>query len=150
MFAKTLFPTDFSQKTEHAFQVVEKLREAGTDEVIVLHCVDIRDIETMAEMEGFSSLQYENIRDEIRRNLKRKAGIKMASISKRLLGAGFKLEERLVIGIPFKEIIRIADKESVDAIVIGSTGKGLISEMLLGSTSERVIREAKCPVIIVK
>ncbi len=150
MFTKILYPTDFSDKSGHAFNVVKKLQEAGTKTVVVLHCVDVREINTMAEMEGFSSIQYENLVEEIRGELKRKASDNLAPIVKELTELGFKTEERLLEGIPFKEILRIADKENVDAIVIGSTGKSLISEMLLGSTSEKVVREARCPVIVVK
>ena len=150
MFTKILYPTDFSNKSEHAFNIVNKLQEAGTKVVIVLHCIDVREINTMAEMEGFSSLQYENLVEEIRTELKHKAADKLALLVKELKKLGFTAEERLIEGIPFKEILRIAEKEKVDAIVIGSTGKSLISEMLLGSTSEKVVREARCPVIVVK
>ena len=52
-------------------------------------------------------------------------------------------EMKLVAGAVMK-------KEDVDAIAIGATGKGLIAEVFLGSTSEKVVREARCPVIVVK
>ncbi|RKZ31446.1 universal stress protein [bacterium] len=150
MFTKILYPTDFSEKSRHALEVVKKLKEAGTKTVVVFHCIDIREVNTMAEMEGFSSLQYENIVDEIHEELKRKATKEMTGITKELRDLGFIVEERLPDGIPFREIIETAKKEKIDAIVIGSTGKGLLSEMLLGSTSEKVVREAECPVIVVK
>jgi len=150
MFTKILYPTDFSEKSIHALQTVKKLKEAGTKTVIVLHCVDIREINTIAEMEGFSSLRYENLVDEIRKSLWKKTEGELRKISGELKAFGFSVEERLVEGIPYKEILRIAEKENVDVIVIGSTGKGLLKEMVLGSTSEKVVREATCPVIIVK
>ena len=150
MFRTILFPTDFSDQANHALEVVKKMREAGTDKVIVLHCVDKREINTMAEMEGFSSLQYDTLLTEVRGQLRQKAEKNLAEITKTLDELGFKTEERLLEGIPFKEILRVAYEEEVDALVIGSTGKGLLSEMLLGSTSEKVVREAKSPVIVVK
>jgi len=150
MFDKILYPTDFSEKSQHALKMVRKLRAAGTKKVIVLHCVDIREVNTMAEMEGFSSLQYDNILKEIHQELKHKADEKLTKITLELRETGFEVEERLLDGIPFKEILRVADQENVDAIVIGSTGKGMLSELLLGSTSEKVLREAKVPVLVVK
>ena len=96
------------------------------------------------------NLQYENILEEIHQELKRKADEKLSKITSELREIGFEVEERLIDGIPFKEILRVTDQEKVDAIVIGSTGKGLLSEMLLGSTSEKVLREAKVPVLVVK
>ncbi|MCK5833265.1 universal stress protein [bacterium] len=150
MFTKILYPTDFSKKSNHALRVVKKLQEAGTKIVVLVHCIDSREINTMADMEGFSSIRFGDIVGEIRSAMKKKAAKQLKEITSDLGELGFKVEERLVEGIPFHEILRVADKESVDAIVIGSTGKGLISEMILGSTSEKVVREAKVPVVVVK
>ncbi len=150
MFTKILYPTDFSEKSKHALEMVKKLKEAGAGEIVLVHCVDIREINTMAEMEGFSSLQYDNILDEVREELHRKASNSIEKISNDLKSNGFKVEERLVDGIPYKEILRIAEKENVDLIVMGSSGKGLLAEVVLGSTTDKVVREAKVPVIIVK
>jgi nucleotide-binding universal stress UspA family protein len=150
MFTKILYPTDFSKKSSHALGMVKKLREAGASIVYLVHCIDIREVNTMAEMEGFSSIQYTSILEEINAELRKKAEEKLEAITKELSDLGFRVEERLVNGIPFKEILRIAEKEKVDAIVMGSTGKGLLAEVLLGSTSDKVVREAQVPVIIVK
>ncbi len=150
MFTKILFPTDFSEKSNHAMKTVMKLKEAGTETVVALHCVDVREVNTMADMEGFSSLNYDSIVVEINNKLKKRAAERLSNIVKELKALGFEVEERLLEGIPFKEILRVAEKEGIDLIVLGSTGKGLLSEMLLGSTSEKVVREAKCPVLVVK
>ncbi len=150
MFSKILYPTDFSDKSQHALRVVKKLKEAGTKIVVLVHCVDTREINTMAEMEGFSSVHINDIVGELQAKMRKKAEKNLASVNRDLEKAGFKVEERLVEGIPFREILRIAKQDEVDAIVIGSTGKGLISEMLLGSTSEKVVREAEIPVLVVK
>jgi len=150
MFKKVLLPTDFSEKSNHAFEAVKQLKAAGLEKLIVMNCIDVREVETMTEMEGFSSLKYVELREEIRKNLRRKAGIKMAKVTKASIDFGIDTEERLVEGIPFKQILRIAEKDEVDMIVLGSTGKGLVKELFLGSTSEKVVREAKCPVLVVK
>jgi len=150
MFEKILYPTDFSKNSSHALSFVKKLAEAGTEIVLLVHCVDEREINTMADMEGFSSIQYTSIVDDVREELKKRATKSLSKITQELSNAGFKVEERLVVGIPFREILEIAEKEKVNAIVIGSTGKGVIKEILLGSTSEKVVREAKCPVLVVK
>ncbi|MCD6594307.1 universal stress protein, partial [bacterium] len=44
----------------------------------------------------------------------------------------------------------VANKENVSLIVMGSNGKGIIQELFIGSTSDKVIRQAKCPVLIVR
>jgi nucleotide-binding universal stress UspA family protein len=48
------------------------------------------------------------------------------------------------------EILRIADEEKVDTIVIGSKGVKSVKEFLLGGVSHKVIHHAKCPVTVVR
>ena len=55
------------------------------------------------------------------------------------------------MGEPKEEIVRVAQEEAVNLIVMGYHGKGLIERILeIGSTTKGVIREAKCPVLVVK
>lgn len=54
------------------------------------------------------------------------------------------------IGSPFMEIVRYAQDEQVDLIVIGTHGRGPLGHMLLGSVAEKVVRKAPCPVLTVR
>jgi nucleotide-binding universal stress UspA family protein len=54
------------------------------------------------------------------------------------------------IGKPAEEILLLAQEVGADLIFIGSHGKTGVERMLLGSVSERVVREAKCPVMIAR
>ena len=60
------------------------------------------------------------------------------------------LKERLESGVPFNEILRVAEEENASVIVLGSHGKSNMAEMFLGSVSEKVIRKSKKPVLVVK
>jgi nucleotide-binding universal stress UspA family protein len=60
------------------------------------------------------------------------------------------LETAVAYGNPADELIRFAEKEGVDVIVIGSTGKGFIKRKLLGSVSHKVVKDAKCSVYVVR
>ena len=53
-------------------------------------------------------------------------------------------------GKPATEILKIARDKQVDLLVLGSTGKGSISKMMVGSISEKVASTAKCSVLVVK
>lgn len=55
-----------------------------------------------------------------------------------------------LIGSPFFEILRYANEQSVDLIVIGTHGRGPLGHMLLGSVAEKVVRRAPCPVLTVR
>ena len=54
------------------------------------------------------------------------------------------------IGKPAAEIVDLAAEVGADLIFIGSHGKTGIQRFFLGSVSERVVREAKCPVMVVR
>ncbi|GFO55147.1 universal stress protein [Geomonas sp. Red276] len=60
------------------------------------------------------------------------------------------LEIAVVYGDPAEELLRYADKEEIDVIVIGSTGKGFLKRKLLGSVSHKVVKDAKCSVYVVR
>lgn len=62
---------------------------------------------------------------------------------------GLEVEKRLLYGDPAKALIEAADRENIDLIVMGSRGRGSWGQMLLGSVSQRVIHDAKVPVVIV-
>jgi nucleotide-binding universal stress UspA family protein len=59
-------------------------------------------------------------------------------------------EKMVVRGVPFVEIIRTAKEKNVDMIVIGTHGRTGIDHMLFGSTAEKVVRKAPCPVLTVR
>ncbi|CCO08294.1 universal stress protein [Desulforamulus hydrothermalis] len=53
-------------------------------------------------------------------------------------------------GDPAEEIVKLAETDRYDAIVIGSRGLSPVKELFLGSVSHKVVQMAKCPVVIVK
>jgi len=57
---------------------------------------------------------------------------------------------KVAIGDPAAEIIEIAEKEKAELIIIGSRGLGTIKGVFLGSVSQKVTHNSKCPVMIVK
>jgi nucleotide-binding universal stress UspA family protein len=54
------------------------------------------------------------------------------------------------IGTPAQEILKAADKQKVDMIVMGSHGHGAFGTLLLGSVTQKVLHNAKVPVLVVR
>jgi nucleotide-binding universal stress UspA family protein len=71
----------------------------------------------------------------------------LARLAEEVRGKGVTATERLAQGTPSAEIIRLAREEGVDLIVVGSHGRGFLDHALFGSTTERVVRKAPCPVL---
>ena len=141
MFEKILYPTDFSDTARKAMGVVKELRTAGAQEVVALHVIDQRSIDTLNEFAA-SSVPTLELEEEV--------SINMGYLENELRGAGFSVVNKIAHGLPLSEILKTADEERVSAIVIGSHGKSNIGEMLLGSVSEKVVRKARQPVLVVK
>jgi hypothetical protein len=63
---------------------------------------------------------------------------------------GVPLETAVPCGRPFEAILQVAQAKKVNLIVLGSHGRTGLRRLLLGSTAERVIGQAPCPVLVVK
>ncbi|MCK9273646.1 MAG: universal stress protein [Syntrophales bacterium] len=143
MFAKILFPTDFSELSEKALSYIVKLKDAGTEEVILLHVIDTGNLDALIR---YSPLNLMDARNEARD----KAMQKMATFADFLQKKGLKVKIRIEEGTPFDIILKVENEERVSNIVMSSHGMSNIKEMLLGSVSEQVIRNSKTPIIIIK
>ncbi|MGA6828729.1 universal stress protein [Nitrospira sp. NS4] len=74
----------------------------------------------------------------------------LADLKSRVAARGISLHTRIATGIPSEEILGAARAEDSDLIVVGTKGKTGLAHVLLGSTAERVIRTAPCPVLAVR
>ena len=63
--------------------------------------------------------------------------------------AGVEAETELLEGIPAEELVAYVEKQDIDVIVAGERGKSDFKRALLGSTTERLLNEAKAPVFVV-
>src|SRR5690606_4331872 len=60
------------------------------------------------------------------------------------------VEEHVVSGTPAYEICNLAAKVGADLVIVGTHGRRGLSRLWLGSCSEAVVREAPCPVLVVR
>lgn len=74
----------------------------------------------------------------------------LSPAEKKLQAAGLEGEVIEVTGDPARLIVQTAKKRNVDLIVMGSRGINILSEMLMGSVSRSVVKQAHCPVMVVR
>jgi len=145
MFGKILYPTDFSDVSKKALGYIKTLKDAGAKEVVVLHVIDEREIDHISHLPDVP-IDIEELKNKRQEHAKEQIG----AIEKGLKEKGFTVKTMIKKGIPFTEILKAEEKENVSAVVIGSHGKSCVSEMLLGSVSEKVIRKSGKPVLVVR
>ena len=150
MFEKILYPTDFSDVSKKALAYIMGMRMMGVKEVVVLRVIDQKrtDFKTM----GISCSEKEVVDffKDVNRKLEEDALNELKPIQSKLRAAGFQVRLRVERGAPKLKILEVEKEEDISAIVLGSHGKSNISEMLLGSVSEHVIRHCKKPVLVIK
>jgi nucleotide-binding universal stress UspA family protein len=74
----------------------------------------------------------------------------LAEVKGRATARGISVETRITTGIPSEEVLAAAETEDADLIVVGTRGRTGLAHVLLGSTAERIIRRAPCPVLAVR
>jgi nucleotide-binding universal stress UspA family protein len=138
-----LFPTDFSQGARAAMDHAISLAQDYKAKLILFHV--IQEI-SIAEWYIPSTLSVAEVVADIEKNAWQEMEKWAAEVSANITG----VEKAIVRGIPFVEIIRAAREKNADLIIIGTHGRTGIDHMLFGSTAEKVVRKAPCPVLTVR
>ena len=142
MYSKILLPTDGSKQAnkaaEHAIWIA---RESGA-EIIAL---------TVMETSSLVGLPADDLIIRLREMLEEEASRSLEAVKKLVeeSGADIKLTLRTDEGSPAEAILRTVEKEGVDLVVMGTSGKHGLDRFLLGSVAEKVVRSAGCPVLVV-
>ena len=141
---KILVPIDFSTHSLATLDFALSLTDLVDAAYVLLYVV------ISGEVETFASLGGEPEETHVRRMGEAAAKLEEEVERSRLKRPGIAIESRVVSGVPFKEICRLADEESFHLIVIGTHGRTGLSHLLIGSTAERVVQHAPCPVLSIK
>jgi nucleotide-binding universal stress UspA family protein len=131
-----LHPTDFSESAEAAFSVASMLAREHGARLIVLHVYPPPVCLAGGEAPRLGA-KYEV---DLWRLLDRYHAADPEA----------RFEHCLIEGLPAEEIVRLAEKESCDLIVMGTHGRTGLLRLLMGSVADKVLREARCPVLTVR
>lgn len=77
------------------------------------------------------------------------ASARLTELKRRAQQRGIPATTRVATGIPTEEVMAVAQSEQTNLIIVGTRGKSGLAHVLLGSTAERLIRIAPCPVLAV-
>ena len=138
-----LFPTDFSQGARAAMDHAISLAKDYDARLILLYV--IQDI-SIAEWYIPSTLSVTDLVEDMQKS----AWLEMDKWAAEAAAKVKNVEKMVMRGVPFVEIIKTAREKNVDMIVIGTHGRTGIDHMLFGSTAEKVVRKAPCPVLTVR
>ena len=138
--SRILVPTDFSESARHALTYGISFAKEYEAELILLHVVETIPV-------GYASDLFPVPMAEVFREMSGYARAELAKLTAEASGRGVTVREIVSQGKPSAEICRLAQEETVDMIVLGTHGRGMLDKALFGSTTERVVRKAPCPVL---
>ncbi len=146
-FKRILVPIDFSEHSKKTIACAIRLASRDGAMVQLLHVFQISDY----VVTPFARRKQHTVQDKSQIDAaEQEARESLAAFEKYVLSRGVKAESYIRVGYPFDEIVAMADHFEVDLIVIGSHGCSGIARLLVGSTAERVVEHAPCPVLVVK
>jgi nucleotide-binding universal stress UspA family protein len=138
-----LVATDFSPAGENAVATAASLAKRGKSSLSVVYVADRPPM--------FSQPLLDRIGPEDPDELwTREARSSIAKLLGRLRRDLPEARGFVRVGTPWQEIVRLAGELGVDAIVLGSVGHSLVERVLLGGTAEGVVRNAPCPVLVLR
>ncbi len=146
-FKRILVPIDFSEHSKKTVSCAMNLASRDNAMVQLLHVFQISDY--VATPFARRNQQADQVKSQIDA-AEQEARESLAAFEQQFLNRGIKVEAYIRVGYPFDEIVAMAEHLDVDLIVIGSHGCSGMTRLLVGSTAERVVEHAPCPVLVVK
>ncbi|MGB4590083.1 MAG: universal stress protein [Clostridiaceae bacterium] len=132
---KLLIPIDGSQASLNAFEKAVEIAKNYHFSMKILSVVNVRAVsDDRAEL---VDIMIKDVTD------------KMEELVNKTDLTGVDVETEVIYGEAYTTILDVAEKDNVDLIVIGNRGQSRIERFFLGSVANRVISEAKCPVLVI-
>jgi nucleotide-binding universal stress UspA family protein len=141
MYDHILVPTDGSVGVERA---VEHAVELAATHDATLHALYV------VNTASYSSMPMETSWEHIRDMLGEEGQRALERVAELAADADVPVESVVLDGSPSREVVRYAEEEGCDLVVMGTHGRGGIDRLLLGSVAERVVRACKVPVLTVR
>lgn len=137
-----LVSTDFSENSDHAIPYAAELGKKFNAKVILVHVVAYPVYPVSYEI----TVDVATLRNELEA-----AAMKLINErADKIRAEGVEVETVVEVGTAFVEIIRSARHRNADLLIISTHGWSGMKHLLLGSTAERVVRKAPCPVLTVR
>lgn len=142
---RVLWPTDFSELSSKAGRYARGLREVFGCEVHVIHVLPpplVADVSVMIPAEVPLTVEDPGLLESAREGLKK--------LVKELFGESTGVVTEVLCGNPWMTICGYARRREIDLIVAATHGRTGLSHAFIGSTAERIVQHAPCPVLTVK
>jgi nucleotide-binding universal stress UspA family protein len=136
-------PTDFSKESLRALSAASDFASQFEAEVLLVNVLNVQPALVSDSNYAFVVPEYEQ-------QLRSEADHQLRELGRELESRDIRTRTLVAHGDPANEIVRIADQERADLIIIATFGKTGWRRLAFGSVTEKVVRLASCPVLTVR
>jgi nucleotide-binding universal stress UspA family protein len=137
-FKNILIGFDGSSQAEKATEIGLALAQSLDSKVLIFAVARPPEPATMVELNAMLDDAREHFEEQFKKIEQRAKALEVG------------LETDIAVGHPVEQIVHRAEKDRVDLIILGRRGMSRFEKMIVGSTSEKVLRYAHCPVMVVR
>jgi len=150
---RILAACDLSAYTGDVLDTAIGLADSLDAGLLVVNVINQRDMDSMQEALEKIAFGYENVPISLAQHRADMEGERLQSLREavqRAGGADRKCDYLIKIGDPFQVIVEVIEQEQADLVVIGTKGRSNLSDVLHGSTAERLFRRCLVPLLSVR
>ncbi|MDP6941674.1 MAG: universal stress protein [Planctomycetota bacterium] len=150
MFKRVLLATDFSEHARAAYPWAAEMARKSDGTVVLVHAFEDDLVAAAPALSGYvqtEALDLGQYRDEFRRG----SAAALAAAAVEIEALHSQVETHLLEGggRPWQTIVAAATEHDCGVIVLSTHGRGGLAHILIGSTAEKIVRTAHCPVLTV-
>ena len=138
MYKRILVPVEHSDADRTIIEHVQGLAKMCGATLVLMHVAD-----------GWAARAYDELQLRDSKEIREDRDY-LDQLVAELRRLGFTVEARLAMGDPAKEIVRLAESEGVDLVAMATHGHGLVKDILLGATADKVRHQLKVPVLLLQ
>jgi nucleotide-binding universal stress UspA family protein len=143
LFNRILVPIDFSEHSKRALKYAIPFARQFAASIDLIYVVE----PTIYPADfSFGQVGFPNVEEELRK----RGAAELDTLIRKEIAGKVKAKKVIRTGKPFYEIIQYAREEKMDLIIIATHGHTGVEQILFGSTAEKVVRKAPCPVLVVR
>jgi len=141
LYKKILIATDGSNYTKNSVDYGIDLAKTSEAKLHAIYVVDTA---------AFASIPMDAAWESMYELLRQEGDEATKYVSDKAWEEGLEVERVTIEGHPADEIIKYAEKNNISLIIMGTLGKSGLDRFLLGSVAEKVVRNSKIPVLVVR
>jgi universal stress protein A len=138
MYHTILVPVENRETDQTILKHIRPLARLANSKLMLVHVAD-----------GWVARNYENLKLQESEEMKEDRAY-LANLERELRAEGFEVSSILAMGEPWTEIIKLARAEPVELIAMSTHGHRFISDLLYGSTADKVRHNVDIPVLLLK